>query len=63
MTYLSKGVDMKIFKDKNNSKLNDINILETLEFDLCEAIRDLIYSMKETKKEIDIIKRYLKLDR
>lgn len=54
---------MKIFKDKNNSKLNDINILETLEFDLCEAIRDLIYSMKETKKEIDIIKRYLKLDR
>lgn len=36
--------------------------LESLEFDLSEAVKDLIYAIKSLKKDIDLIKQYLDLD-
>jgi hypothetical protein len=40
---------------------DDIDILESIGSDLCEAIRDLIYNIKEIKNDVDNIKTYLHL--
>lgn len=40
----------------NQKEKEDIDILGSIEFDLTEAIRDLIYNIKLIKKDIDEIK-------
>jgi len=37
----------------------EIDILGSIEFDLTEAIKDLIYNIKSLKEEVDIIKTKL----
>ena len=39
----------------------EIDYLGSVEFDLTEAIKDLIYNIKSIKKEVDIIKKELNL--
>lgn len=39
----------------------DTDILSSVEFDLSEAIKDLIWNIKTIKKDVDIIKEHLKL--
>ena len=39
----------------------DIDILGSIEFDLTESIKDLVYNIKLIKKEVDIIKEHLNL--
>ncbi len=52
---------MKI--DKEESKLlKDADILGSIEFDLAEAIKDLIYNIKIIKKDVDRIKKQLNLN-
>ena len=40
---------------------DDIDILESVGFDLSESIRDLIYNIKEIKNDVDNIKKHLHL--
>lgn len=37
--------------------LENVDILGSIEFDLTEAIRDLIYSIKSIKKDVEDIKQ------
>jgi len=39
----------------------DVDILGSIEFDLTEAIKDLIYNIKSIKEDVDIIKKQLNL--
>ena len=39
----------------------DIDILGSIEFDLTEAIKDLIWNIKSVKEDVDLIKKELKL--
>jgi len=39
----------------------DIDILGSVEFDLTEAIKDLIYNIKSIKEDIDMVKQHLNL--
>lgn len=39
----------------------DIDILGSVEFDLSEAIKDLFWSIKSIKQDVDNIKEYLNL--
>lgn len=39
----------------------DIDILGSVEFDLTEAIKDLIYNIKSIKEDVDKIKDELKI--
>lgn len=41
-------------------KKNEIDIFGSVEFDLTEAIKDLIYNIKAVKKDVDAIKEQLK---
>ena len=43
------------------NKNDEINILSSVEFDLTEAIKDLIYNIKLLKKDVDSIKEQLKV--
>lgn len=45
-----------------NKELVDIDILGSIEFDLTEAIKDLIWNIKSIKKDVDIIKKHLHLN-
>ncbi len=45
-------------KDREN--FSDVDILGSIEFDLSEAIKDLIANIKLMKKDIDNIKKSLK---
>ncbi len=38
-----------------------IDTLSSVEFDLTEAIKDLIYSIKSTKEDVETIKKHLNL--
>jgi len=40
---------------------DDIDILGSVEFDLTEAIKDLIYNIKSLKEDVDTIKKQLNL--
>ncbi len=40
----------------------DIDILGSIEFDLSEAIKDLIANIKFIKKDVKMIKKHLDLD-
>lgn len=45
---------------KMNEKIvTEIDILGSIEFDLTEAIKDLIYSIKSIKEEVETIKKHL----
>lgn len=46
---------------EKNLTLEDIDILGSVEFDLAEAIKDLIWNIKTIKKDVDNIKEYLHL--
>ena len=55
VTYLSKikeGIFMK-------EKIIQIDTLDSIEFDLTEAIKDLIYNVKSIKKDLEDIKNEL----
>lgn len=44
---------------KEKEKLEeDIDILGSIEFDLTEAIRDLIYNIKSIKNEVELLKKH-----
>ena len=49
-------------KQKNNEDFLEVDILGSIEFDLTEAIKDLIYNIKTIKKEVDTIKKHLHLE-
>lgn len=48
-------------EEKEKLTFNDIDILESVGSDLCESIRDLIYNIKEIRKDVDNIKEHLHL--
>lgn len=39
----------------------DVDILGSVEFDLTEAIKDLIFNIKSIKDDVDNIKEHIKL--
>jgi len=39
----------------------DIDILGSIEFDLTEATKDLIYNIKSLKEDVEMIKKHLNL--
>ncbi len=41
----------------------DIDILGSVEFDLTEAIKDLIFNIKSIKQDMDMVKEYLNLNK
>lgn len=47
---------MKVEKEKL-----DVDILGSVEFDLSEGIKDLIWNIKLIKKDVDVIKEHLNL--
>lgn len=42
---------------KINLLLEDVDILGSIEFDLTESIKDLIYNIKTIKKDVEEIKK------
>jgi len=46
---------------KKNENIFDVDILGSVEFDLTEAIKDLIYNIKSIKEDVDIINKQLNL--
>ena len=48
-------------KEKEILEITDIDILGSTEFDLSEAFRDLFWSLKQMRQDIDNIKTYLQL--
>jgi len=49
-------------KQKRIKNLMDVDILGSIEFDLTEAIKDLIYNIKTIKEEVSTIKKHLHLE-
>jgi hypothetical protein len=47
-------------EEEKDLTFDDIDILESIGSDLCEGIRDLIYSIKEIREEVDDIKKKTK---
>ena len=43
-------------KQKESRHTIEVDILGSIEFDLTEAIKDLIYNIKSIKKEVEAIK-------
>ncbi len=43
--------------------LIEVDILGSIEFDLTESIKDLIYNIKSIKEDVDVIKEHLNLAR
>lgn len=41
----------------------DVDILDSVEFDLTEAIKDLIFNIKSIKQDVDNIKEHLNLNK
>lgn len=48
-------------EEKETLTFDDIDILMSVGSDLCEAIRDLVYNIREIKQDVDNIKQHLKL--
>lgn len=48
-----------MIKTNKKEKLIEIDILGSIEFDLTEAIKDLIFSIKDIKNEVEEIKKRL----
>lgn len=41
----------------------DVDILGSVEFDLTEAIKDLIFNIKSIKQDVDMVKEHLNLNK
>lgn len=48
-------------KQKECEALADVDILGSVEFDLSEGIKDLIWNIKLIKNDVDVIKEHLNL--
>ncbi len=48
-------------KEQETLTFEDIDILDSISSDLCESIRDLIYNIKEIRKDVNLIKENLNL--
>lgn len=48
-------------EEKEELTFEDIDILESIGSDICEGIRDLIYSIKSVKNDVEDIKKHLNL--
>ena len=48
---------------KEELTFSDIDLLGSIEFDLSEAIKDLIYNIKSIKEDVDMIKTHLNLSK
>lgn len=46
-------------EQKENIPYSDIDVLGSIEFDLMEAIKDLIWNIKSIKGEVEAIKKNL----
>lgn len=46
-------------QEEENCAFDDVDILGSIEFDLTEAIKDLIWNIKSIKEEVNEIKRKL----
>lgn len=44
-------------EEKEELTFDDIDILESIGSDICESVRDLIYSIKTIKNDVDVIKK------
>jgi len=49
-------------KPKDNKNFMNVDILGSIEFDLTEAIKDLIYNIKTIDEEVKTIKKHLHLE-
>lgn len=47
----------------NSQEQEPIDILGSIEFDLSEAIKDLIYNIKKIKKDVDLIKEQISIQK
>lgn len=47
-------------KEKETLALTEVDILGSIEFDLNEAIKDLIYNIKTIKNDLEIVKKQVK---
>lgn len=50
-------------KKKNIFAGTDIDILSSIEFDLSEAIKDLIYNIKTIKEDVELLKKQIKTNK
>ncbi len=46
---------------KKKEQQEDVDILGSIEFDLSEALKDLIYNIKTIRQDVDAIKKHLNL--
>lgn len=46
-------------EEKEELTFEDIDILASIGSDICESVRDLIYNIKEIKKDVENIKAHL----
>ena len=49
-------------EQNTNENVIDVDILGSIEFDLTESIKDLIYNIKTIKEEVKTIKTHLHLE-
>jgi len=49
-------------EQKINEEVMDVDILGSIEFDLTESIKDLIYNIKTVKEDVTKIKEHLHLE-
>lgn len=47
--------------DKEELSFDNIDTLGSIEFDLTESIKDLIYNIKTIKEDVEMIKSHLNL--
>ena len=48
-------------ESEDNDEIIEVDILGSVEFDLSEALKDLIWNIKSIKNDVDNIKKYLNL--
>lgn len=48
-----------MYEEEKELTFEDIDILESIGSDICEGIRDLIYSIKTIKNDVDDIRKQL----
>lgn len=50
-------------KNEKNIIISNVDILASIEFDLTEAIKDLIWNIKLIKQEVETIKECLPIEK